>query len=156
MKRLALLVASVAALVLFTACPNKPAEDAYYSEDIALRWQAPESGVDTVMYFRQEFTMNGNTLIYNPDSPVNSERPYVYFSNLDNPICAIVNDTIWYFTRIDAAHTLGNEVFKQVTAKVNWSGKKRDQFTFSYVLPTAWNAIVSATHTCNRIKSLSE
>lgn len=100
--------------------------------------------------------MNGNTLIYDPNSRVNSERPYVYWSLVGNNICAIVNDSIIYFNHIDADHTLGNDRFEQIKAKVNWVDKKRDEFTFSYGLPHSPNSIVDATHTCHRINSLSD
>ena len=156
MKRLALLLAAVAACVLFTACPNKPTDNVYYSEDIALYRAWPQEDRDTTTYFRQEFTMNGNTLIYNPTSVVNSERPYVWFTDGTNPICSIVNDTIIYFTFLDADRILINRLPNPIKAKVNWIGKKREEFTFSYPLFDRDNYIVSATHTCHRIKSLSE
>lgn len=160
MKRIALLlVASVAAVTLFTAC-NKPDDNTYYSEDIAVRWQYPAREFDTTLYFRQEFTMNGNALIYNTSSKINSERPYVSWQ-YDNPaICTIVNDSIIYFNRLHADHALVNFLFGKISAKVNWKGKKKEEFTFSYILSHPsfddYNETVSATHTCHRIKSLSD
>ena len=160
MKRLALLVASVAALVLFTACPNPDTDtdtdtdkDLYYSEDIALNYQFA-NGNDTTFYFTQEFTKVENAIIYNPSSSINSVDPYIYFA--DGYTCSIINDSIYYPRHLDAHNRLINYLFPQIKAKVEYAGKKSSDFTFQYILQQEGGFVLSAKHTCHRIDRLSD
>ena len=154
MKRLALLLASVAVFV--TAC-NKTDEDFYYSEEIALAISHTQR--DTTYYFTQEFTMAGNTITYNPYSQQNTNNSYIWFERYggwgmpDRPICTIIHDTIVYVQWLNAHGILNNYV---VTPRAKVEKINKHDFRFSYILDSWEDGSISATHTCHRIKSLSE
>ena len=154
MKRLALLIASAIALVLFTAC-DKTDKDVYYSEDIALTYRFLNRP-DSTFHFTQEFTKAGNAIIYNPSSSVNSEDPYLYFYY--GYTCSIINDTIYYPTHLDANRRLIGYHFHSIKAKIEYAGKKSGDFSFQYILPTVGpsTVVISAKHTCHRIDKLSD
>lgn len=150
MKRLALLVASVAAITLFTAC-NDTDEDLYYSEDIALNYKFL-NGNDTTFHFTQEFTKAGNAIIY-PSSSVNREEPYIDFQY--GYTCVIVHDSIFYPNRL-VAKFFRYTLFPPIKAKIDYAAKKSKDFSFQYILHQDGDFVISAKHTCHRIERLSD
>ena len=153
MKRLALLLASATALILFTACPDNKPTDEYYSEEIALNYKF-RNGNDTTFHFTQEFTLVGNTMIYDPASSINRDNPYINFRY--GTTCSIIHDSVLYINYLDASNRFINNYFPPITAKLDYAGKKKKDFSFSYILHEYNGFVISAHHTCHCIDRLSD
>ena len=147
MKRLALLAASIAALVLFTACPNPhmddEAEDGSYDETIELILHL-STGQDTSYFFYQQCEKDGNTIMYDPCLEFNRKNGWIRFSEYckaDKIIkLNIQNDTIFYNVKYwDKVF----DSYKRPYVRVNFG---RDFFSFSYAVDQA----SKCTHTFHR------
>lgn len=149
MKRLALLVASAIALVLFTAC-NKDKEQ-YYTEQV--EWAISSSMADTITYryFVQEFTMKNNDMIYDPCSNINRQNGYIDFDNYCNngeiPIIHIDGDSLVYDVKFSIA------LMDLLPTPRTLIKKGRKGFSFSYSFGGNYTCVVN--HECHRIKNLS-
>lgn len=158
MKRLALLVASVAALVLFTACPDKPIDefdefeeettDGYYIEEIEESFSDPLFDTIFIYNYRQFFKKVGNDLIYDPCLDSNIEFGWIDFERYCKyetiPILHITGDSIIY----DLKHYGVSEININPVAKIHFES---GYFVFYYTI----NQNISCVHKCRRIASLS-
>lgn len=171
MKRLALIVAALAACVMFTACPDKPIEEFEEFEEFGEEFKEPDETetndektnegyyieeikwityignyVQTILY-TQYFNKVGNDVIYDPCLDSNLRAEWVdfgwYCKHDSTPILHISGDSIIY----DLKHYGPFDPNEYPLAKVHF---ENGFFVFSYNLTD--NA--ECVHTCVKLSNL--
>ena len=149
MKRLALLLAAVAVILLFTACDKD--KERYYTEQVEWSSNGTTDGSTIYRHFVQEFTIKNNEMIYNPCSEINRQNGYIDFNKYcdkgTTPIICINGDSLVYDVEFSVP-------FMNFMPKPHALVKKnRDGFSFSYSFDLDYTLEIK--HECHRIKSLS-
>lgn len=157
MKRLALLLASAVAIVLFTACTDKPIDefnefeeettDGYYREEIEEYRISPLLDTTLIYNYTQFFKKVGNDLIYDPCLDSNIKFGWIVFQRYCKyetiPILHINGDSIIY----DLEHYGVSEININPVAKIHF---ENGYFVFSYRI----DKNTSCFHKCSRISYL--
>lgn len=160
MKRLALIVAALAACVMLTACPDKPIDefndpkeeettDGYYIEEITEFRRHFFLDTTFTDNYVQYFKKIGNDMIYDPCLDSNIQFGFVDFKRYCKyetvPILHITGDSIIY----NLEHYGLSEINVNPVAKIHFGN---GYFVFSYTIGQS----TSRVHTCKRISYLSD